>query len=59
MAYVGNYTTADLDEIVIDGVGTAGVVVIGFVALIVIIMLYGFAKKRVKPILQPLITNLF
>jgi len=52
MVYTGNnYTVSDLDDIVADGLGTAGASVILFMAVIVIVALgvWGYRKmKRVN-----------
>jgi len=37
MAYEGNYTMDDLDEIIVDGIGTAGVTIIDWISLLILI----------------------
>jgi len=49
MAYTGNgYTTSDLDDIVADGLGTAGATVILFISIIVIlgVLIWGYRKVK-------------
>lgn len=48
MAYNATYTSDDVDDIVVDGLGTAGVVAIGFAALIMLAILYVWFKKKLK-----------
>ncbi|NOR85433.1 hypothetical protein GQ473_04895 [archaeon] len=48
MAYNATYDSDDMDNIVVDGLGTAGVTTIGFMAIIVIILLIGWFKKKSK-----------
>ena len=48
MAYTPTYVSEDLDDIAIDGVGTAGVQVIAFVSLIVLLALAIWFNKRRK-----------
>ena len=43
MAYVGNnYTKADFQNIVVDGMGTAGAAVVEWLDLIVLLVVLGF-----------------
>jgi hypothetical protein len=49
MAYAGNgYTTGDLDDIVADGLGTAGATIILFLSIIVIlgVLIWGYRKIK-------------
>jgi hypothetical protein len=48
MAYTGSYSTDDLTPIVSDGLGTAGAVVVSFMAIIVImaILIWGYRKVK-------------
>lgn len=48
MAYTGSYTTSDLTPIVADGLGTAGAVVVSFIAIIVImgVLIWGYRKVK-------------
>jgi hypothetical protein len=48
MAYSPTYENADLDDIVADGLGTAGATVIGFIAIIVIgaVVIWGYRKMK-------------
>ena len=53
MAYTGNYTAEDLDEITIDGIGTFGVAAIGFITLFVVVgvviwLMGGFKKLGLR-----------
>lgn len=45
MAYTGNYTSEDLDDIAIDGIGKAGVAIIAFITLIVVVAILVWLKK--------------
>ena len=46
-AYVGNnYTATDASNIIIDLIGTVGVAFVGFGALIGLVLLYGWFKKK-------------
>ena len=52
MTYVGNnYTAGDIDNIVVDGLGTIGVAFVGFAVLIGLVILYAWFKKSGKKIL--------
>ena len=48
MAYNGTYVSEDLDDIAIDGIGTAGVQVIVFVSLIVLVALAVWFRRNTK-----------
>lgn len=48
MTYAGTYDSNDLDDIVIDGIGTAGVQVIAFVSIMVIMVLMIWGKDKLK-----------
>ncbi|NOR85434.1 hypothetical protein GQ473_04900 [archaeon] len=48
MAYSGTYVSDDLDDIVIDGLGTAGVQVIAFATIMVITVLMVWGKKELN-----------
>lgn len=47
MTYTATYDSADMDDIVIDAVGTIGVAIVGFATLIGLVLLYGWFKKKV------------
>jgi len=42
------YASTDLDNIAIDGIGTVGVAFVAFAALIGLVMVWRFMKKRMK-----------
>lgn len=48
MTYAGTYDSNDLDDIVIDGLGTAGVQVIAFTSIMVITVLLIWGKKKLS-----------
>lgn len=48
VAYAGTYDSNDLDDIVIDGIGTAGVQVIAFVSIMVIMVLIIWGKDKLN-----------
>ena len=48
MAYTPSYTQDDLGPIAVDGIGTAGVTVIGFVVLITLVALAVWFMKKKK-----------
>jgi hypothetical protein len=51
MAYTGNnYTTSDLTPIVADGIGTAGAVVVSFMAIIIIVALVVWGWRKAKSV---------
>lgn len=50
MAYNATYTSDDLDDIVVDALGTGGVAVIGFVTIIVILAVLVHFKKQANRI---------
>ena len=50
MVYNASYTQDDLGPIVVDGIGTAGITVIGFVVLIVLVSLAVWFMKKQKSI---------
>jgi len=41
MAYNGTYTTGDFQNIVVDGLGTAGASVVSWISLIVLLAILG------------------
>lgn len=48
MTYNATYDSNDMDDIVVDGLGIAGVQIIGFMAIIVLIMLFGWFSAKFK-----------
>jgi len=50
MAYTPEYTSTDLTAAIIDFIGTAGVALIGFAALVGLVLVYKWftGRKRVK-----------
>lgn len=48
MTYNATYDSNDMDDIVVDGLGTAGVQVITFMAVIILVMLFGWFKSKYK-----------
>jgi len=50
MAYNASYTVNDMDDILIDVLGSAGVQIVGMIGLIVIVGLLVFVLRRIKRI---------
>ena len=48
MAYTPDYTQDDFQNIVVDGLGTAGAATVGWVSLIVLLVILGFVIGTFK-----------
>lgn len=48
MTYNATYESDDMDDIFVDGLGIAGVQVISFMAIIVIVLLVGWFGAKMK-----------
>ena len=46
MVYANEYNASDMSLIVIDGLGTIGVAVVGFATLVGLVLLFKWAKKK-------------
>ena len=48
MTYNGTYGSGDVDDITIDVVGTAGVEVLQYISLIILVILFGWLMTKIK-----------